>query len=101
MQSPAHLKIQSSPDKAGIATCTTEAGKTGWKSGDKSAAVRFRGNANNAYCSARNVNSNNSVVNCNANNGGSAQRLKGFVVVARSAEYIRRGSEEETAGKGG
>ena len=57
-----------------------------------SQGVRFRGNANNTWDSARDVNSNNSVVNCNANNGGSAQRLKGFVVVARSAEYIRRGS---------
>ena len=39
------------------------------------AGVRFRGNANNANCSGRNVNSNNSVVNCNANNGGSAHML--------------------------
>ena len=40
-----------------------------------SQGVRFRGNANNTWDSARDVNSNNSVVNCNANNGGSAQRL--------------------------
>jgi hypothetical protein len=39
------------------------------------AGVRFRGNANNAYCSGRHVNSYTSVVYCYAAYGGSAQVL--------------------------
>jgi hypothetical protein len=39
------------------------------------AGVRFRGTANNAYCSGRVVNSNVSVVACTAYYGGSAQVL--------------------------
>lgn len=35
--------------------------------------VRFRGNANNSYCSARYLNANNSVSNTNSNYGGSAK----------------------------
>lgn len=38
--------------------------------------LRVRGNANNANCSARNVNSNNLASNCNANNSGSAQNAE-------------------------
>nr|DAL38003.1 MAG TPA_asm: hypothetical protein [Caudoviricetes sp.] len=36
--------------------------------------MRFRGNANNANCSPRYLNANNSAANTNVNNGGSAQR---------------------------
>nr|DAI39123.1 MAG TPA: hypothetical protein [Caudoviricetes sp.] len=36
--------------------------------------MRLRGNANNANCSRRYLNANNSAANTNLNNGGSALR---------------------------
>lgn len=87
------LQIQSSPGKVSTRTFPLKQERLVEKTAT-GAGVRFRGNANNTWSSARSVNSNNSVVYCNANYGGSAE-VSNFkpVVVARSAKNIRQGSD--------
>lgn len=80
-------KIQFSPDKAmAKRPRPLRQERLVERAGMTSAGVRVRGNANNANCSPRAVNSNNAVSNCNANNAGSAQVLISVILAAGSAE---------------
>ena len=62
----------------------------------------MRGNANNAKCSARYLNANNSASNTNVNNGGSAQRRaskKDAELITRE-HHSRSGEAENIKDKG-
>nr|DAK94927.1 MAG TPA: hypothetical protein [Caudoviricetes sp.] len=65
--------------------------------------MRLRGNANNANCSARYLNANNSAANANVNNGGSAQRRaskKRCRTKIKTGESPRSGEAENIKDKG-